>query len=208
MGSPSTVGNPVASSSSTPTPLASASPSTTRAEARATSLRSTGCGCGLLLVQQVAQAADDVAGAQRLGADGFDDRRAAPSRRPRARAQPARRPERVVRDRAERLVDLVRQAGRHLAHRADAQHVRQLGLVLARLLLGALTVGDVGAEDRRADDDSVLDDRVHGVEDSRPVGRVDDPFDLQMFAGERALVEPTELRPHDGRHVRAGSSAS
>ena len=52
----------------------------------------------------------------------------------RAGAQAAHAALRVVGDRAERLVDLVRQPGRHLAHGAEPQHVRELGLVLARLL--------------------------------------------------------------------------
>ena len=36
----------------------------------------------------------------------------------------------VVGDRAERLVDLVRQPGREPLHRGDPQHVRELGLLL------------------------------------------------------------------------------
>ena len=96
----------------------------------------------------------------------------------------------VVGDGAERLVDLVRQPGRHLAHGAEAQHVRQLGLVLARLLLGALALGDVLAEHGRADDLAVLDDRMQREQEVLgAVAAVVAALDLHVLAGEGAGVE-------------------
>ena len=51
---------------------------------------------------------------------------------------------RVVGDRAQRLIDLVRQRRRHLADGVQAQHVRELLLMAPQLLLQALELRDVG----------------------------------------------------------------
>jgi hypothetical protein len=70
------------------------------------------------LAHQAAQAANDLAGAQRLGGDVVDHRQHGLDIRGVA-AQTAAAPPGVVDDRRQWLVDLVRQSGRHLAHRAE-----------------------------------------------------------------------------------------
>ena len=100
---------------------------------------------GGLLAHQVAHAPDDLAGAQRLVGHRLEDRQELRgSHRPVAHAEHGAL--RVVGDRPERLVDLVGEAGGHLADGAEAEDVGQLGLVLAGLLLGALALRDVGGD--------------------------------------------------------------
>ena len=87
---------------------------------------------------EVAQSADDLAGADRLFGR-LVHRRSRFWRRNRVPAggeQPARAFH-VVADRRERLVDLMRQRRGHLPHRAEARHVQQFGLqfLQARLRL-------------------------------------------------------------------------
>src|SRR4030095_2724377 len=60
-----------------------------------------------------------------------------------ARAQPHEGAVGEVDDRPERLIELVRELGPHLAHGTDAQHVRELLLMAPRAFLGALALGHV-----------------------------------------------------------------
>ena len=125
-----TVGSAAASSRSRSTPWRSASPSTTRTDARTTSLRSTRCGLGSSLRsssrrrRMISPARSASAPMHSTTSSSAAPSTALPARSRRAAA------EGVVGDGAERLVDLVRQPGRHLAHGADAEHVREVGLVL------------------------------------------------------------------------------
>ena len=84
---------------------------------------------------QTADAAQDLAGAQSFGSDLLEG----VEQRGRARTDPGAQALhaalRVVGDRTQRLVDLVRQRRRHLTDGVQAQHVRELVLMPAQFLL-------------------------------------------------------------------------
>ena len=115
---------------------------------------------------------------------------------------------RVVGDRPQRLIDLVRQPGRHLAHGAEAQHVRQVGLVAARLFLGVLpgdrpdlhdpTISKLVIDRFRgaylAGDDREQDHARHAEPDEHPRAR-DGAHRCQRQQREPALVQIQEDEP-------------
>ncbi len=105
---------------------------------------------GRLFADEALQPAHDLAGAHRLSGDFFQGFRQIA--RGLAALQAQQTPLSVTGNRPQRLVDLVRQPGGHLAHGTDPQHVCQLRRASARLLLDSLAFGDVAAVD---------DDRVH-----------------------------------------------
>ncbi len=96
----------------------------------------------LAVLHEIAQAADHLAGAQRLRVDLLE-------RSEHVLDLVVRLPDqalaglRVGGDRRQRLVDLVGEARGHLAHGRQAAEVRQALLQHARLVLGAAPVGDV-----------------------------------------------------------------
>ena len=101
---------------------------------------------GFAAGDEVAQAADDLAGAQRLLGGAIQ--RALDLRRVgigAAGEQPPRSLH-VVADRRQRLVELVGERGGHLAHRAQARDVDELGLQFLQPRLGLLMLGEVADE--------------------------------------------------------------
>ena len=96
----------------------------------------------LAILHERAQAADHFAGAQRLRADVLERGVDLALARIAAGDQALARL-RVGRDRRERLIHLVRDAGRHLAHGRDAAEVRDAILHLPRFVLGTAPIGDV-----------------------------------------------------------------
>ena len=97
---------------------------------------------GSVRLHELSQVVHDLAGAQRLGPGALEQYRAigAPHL---ARPHVGRARLDVVGDRAERLVELVRELGREPLDGGDPQHVRQLGLLAPDLLLRLLPLGDV-----------------------------------------------------------------
>ena len=96
----------------------------------------------LAILDEGAQAADHLAGTQRLRADLIERGLDLVLARRRLRDQPLTRL-RIRRDRGQRLIHFVRDARRHLAHGRDAAEVRDAILHLARFVFGAAAIGDV-----------------------------------------------------------------
>ncbi len=155
----------------------------------------------ILLAQELTHPPGDLTGAQRLARDRLDATMQLGGIDA-AGVEAAAHALGEVGDRAERLVHLVRQAGRHLAHGVQAQHMCQLGLVLARLLLGAHQLGDVLGEGGDAGDAVVLEHR--GERDQQPAlyaAQGDRLLDREAFAVEGALQVAEPARQDRGRHV-------
>jgi hypothetical protein len=101
-----------------------------------------GLALDLAVLDEVPQAADHLAGPQRLGVDLVERRHDFVDLRLRQPQEPLAGL-RIGRDGGQRLVDLVGEAGGHLAHRREPREMRQPVLQLARLVLGMPAIGDV-----------------------------------------------------------------
>ncbi len=101
---------------------------------------------GFAAADEIAQAADDFAGAQRLFAGLVQGVAQAVPRGVGLRLDQAARALDVVGDGRQRLVELVRQGRGHFAHRRQPRDVHQLGLQFLQARLGLLALGEIANE--------------------------------------------------------------
>ena len=168
---------------------------------------------GLAAQHEVAQAADDLAGADRLlggaverGLDLVGVRVGAVDEQP-ARAL------HVVADRRERLIELVGERRRHLAHRAQARDVGEFGLHPLEARLGALLLGEVAHETgeiaalaplRLADREMHREGRTVGALAGDDAADADDArLAVGAIAGEIGIVAAAVGLRHQDAHVLA-----